>query len=337
MRYRRMGNTDLSLSEIAFGCGGNAGLMTADAKREQCRAVAHAIDLGINYFDNAPDYGDGRAETNLGHALREVGVRPMVGSKVEIRAADLADIAGHIGRSVDQSLSRLGLDYVDVLQIHNGPVPHRPILEGRSYWQLSLEDFFKPNGAIAGLERALDAGKARHAGFICRGNDIDAVRQLLDTGLFRLINVPYTLLNPTAGHIPVAPQVKENLGGVIEEAARRGIGVAVYSPLAGGMLTEECVDSAGPISPTMKRLPLDVSQRLQAMAASLRRVGRLAGHNLPHFAYRFILDNPGVTTVIGGFSKIEQLDELAGVSETASLAPDIMRRLEELWRNDFGV
>jgi len=335
VRYRRMGNTDLSLSEIAFGCGGNAGLMTADAKLEQCRAVAHAIDLGINYFDNAPDYGDGLAEANLGHALRDVGVRPIVGSKVEIRAADLADIAGHIRRSVDQSLSRLGLDYLDILQIHNGPAPHTPILEGRSYWQLSMADFFKPNGAIAGLKQVLDAGKARHVGFICRGNDIGAVRQLLDTGLFRLINVPYTLLNPTAGRFHAAPQVKENLGGVIEEAAKRGVGVAVYSPLAGGMLTEECIDSTGPMSPTMKRLPLDAFRRFQAMAASVRRVSRSAGHDLPRFAYRFILDNPGVTTVIGGFSKLEQLDELSSASEIASLAPDIMRRLEELWRNNF--
>jgi aryl-alcohol dehydrogenase-like predicted oxidoreductase len=337
LRNRRMGNTSLSLSEIAFGCGGNAGLMTTGGRREQCRVVARAIELGINYFDNAPDYGDGLAEANLGHALREVGVRPYVGSKVEIRTEDLADIASHIRRSVDQSLSRLGLDYVDVLQIHNGPVPHIPILEGRSYWQLSIDDFFKPNGAIAGLEQVLDEGKARHLGFICRGNDLGAVRQLLDTGLFRLINVPYTLLNPTASPLPSVPQAKEDLGGVIEEAARRGVGVAVYSPLAGGMLTDECVDGLGLQSPTMQRLSPDVFQRFKANAGSLRRIGRLAGVNLPHFAYRFILDNPGVTTVLGGFSTIEQLNELAWVSEMAPLAPDIVRRLEELWRNDFDV
>src|SRR6185437_2334378 len=140
---------------------------------------------------------------------------------------------------------------------------HTPTLEGRSYWQLSLDDFFKPNGAIAGLEQVLTAGKARHLGFICRGNDVGAVRQLLDTGLFRLINVPYTLLNPTASPLPAEPQVKEDLGGVIDEAARRGIGVAIYSPLAGGALTEECIDGTGPKSPTMQRLPPHVFQRLR--------------------------------------------------------------------------
>ena len=336
MRYRRMGNTDLSLSEIAFGCGGNAGLMTTGSRRQQCRTIARAIELGINYFDNALDYGDGLAEIHLGHVLKEIGVRPIVGSKVEVRAADRGDIAGHIMRSVDDSLSRLGLDYVDVLQIHNGPVLHTPALQGRSYWQLSLEDFFRPNGAIAGLERVLAAGKARYVGFICRGNDIDAVRQLLDANLFRLINVPYTVLNPTAGHSPAGLQVTEDFGRVIDDARLQGVGIAVYSPLAGGVLTEECVDGAGPTSPTTRHLSPEAFRRLQAMATSVRQVGRVAGLSLPHIAYRFILDNPGVTTVLGGFSTIEQLDELASASEIASLAP-ILRRLEDLWRGNFHV
>ena len=337
MRYRRIGDTNLSLSEIAFGCGGNAGLMTTGSEQEQCAVVARAIELGINYFDNAPDYGEGLAEQNLGRVLKELGVRPIVGSKVEVRAEDLGDISGHITRSVDDSLSRLRLDVLDVLQIHNGPVLHTPPLEGLSYWQLSIEDFFRPNGALAGLERVLAAGKVRHVGFICRGNDIDAVLRLLDTGLFRLINVPYTLLNPTAGRSPAGLQVGPDFGGIIEEARRRGVGVAVYSPLAGGVLTEQCVDGIGPPSPTMRRLAPEDLRRLQSMAACVRQVGRLAGLSLPHLAYRFILDNPGVTTVLGGFSTIEQLGELVSVSERASLGADITGSLIDLWRSNFGV
>ena len=336
MRYRRMGNTDLDLSEIAFGCGGNAGLMTTGSRRDQCSTVARAIELGINYFDNAPDYGEGLAETNLGDVLKELRVRPFVGSKVEIRAADRGDIAGHIVRSLNDSLSRLRLDHVDILQIHNGPVLHTPTLEGRSYGQLSVEDFFRPDGAIAGLERVLVAGKARHVGFICRGDDIDAVCQLLDTRLFRLINVPYTLLNPTAGRPAAGLRVTEDLGGVIEEAKRRGVGVAVYSPLAGGALTEDFADRAGPPSPTMRRLPAEDLQYLQGMAARLRNVGRRAGLSVPRFAYRFILDNPGVTTVLGGFSTMEQFDELVTTSELPPIDPDVMSRVEDLWRTNFG-
>ena len=96
MRYRKLGGTGLDLSEIAFGCGGNAGLMVRGTAAEQEHAVGRALELGINYFDNSPDYGDGRAEEALGRALKSLRQRPLVNSKVEIRAADLADIAGHM-------------------------------------------------------------------------------------------------------------------------------------------------------------------------------------------------------------------------------------------------
>jgi aryl-alcohol dehydrogenase-like predicted oxidoreductase len=83
MQYRRIGATDLSISEIGFGCGGNAGLMVRGELPEQIRVIERALALGITYFDNAPDYGNGRAEENLGRALKELGARPVINSKVE--------------------------------------------------------------------------------------------------------------------------------------------------------------------------------------------------------------------------------------------------------------
>jgi Aldo/keto reductase family len=66
VEYRQVGNTELRVSEIGFGCGGNAGLMVRGSPAEQRRVVERAVELGINYFDNAPDYGNGIAEENLG-------------------------------------------------------------------------------------------------------------------------------------------------------------------------------------------------------------------------------------------------------------------------------
>jgi Predicted oxidoreductases (related to aryl-alcohol dehydrogenases) len=97
------------------------------------RAVSRAIELGINYFDESPDYGDGVSETNLGRVIRELGIRPIINTKVEIRAENLDDIAGHVERSVDASLKRLGVDWVDIVQIHNGPVASKPELPGKAY------------------------------------------------------------------------------------------------------------------------------------------------------------------------------------------------------------
>ena len=70
MRTRKAGTSDLMVSEIAFGCGGNAGLMVRGSTAEQLPIVDRALELGVNYFDNAPDYGNGVAETNLGIVLK---------------------------------------------------------------------------------------------------------------------------------------------------------------------------------------------------------------------------------------------------------------------------
>ena len=109
MHYRRIPKTSLSLSEIGFGCGGDAGLMVRGSTSEQTRTIARALDLGINYFDNAPDYGDGAAEDNLVRVLGALRQRPVINSRVEIRRENLDDIAGHL--AADQH-SLIDLDYL---------------------------------------------------------------------------------------------------------------------------------------------------------------------------------------------------------------------------------
>ena len=334
MRTRRVPGTELELSEIGFGCGGNAGLMVRGEAAEQARVVARACELGISYFDTAPDYGDGRAEANLGRALRETGMRPLLNSKVEIRREDLDDIAGRVVRSAEGSLRRLGVERLDVLQIHNGPVAAPPEMAGDSYAVLWVEYFLRPGGAMDGLRRLLEAGKIRHAGFICRGEDATEVARLLDIGLFNLINVPFTLLNPTAGMArPEGLQVERDYGNAIGLASQAGCGAAVYSPLAGGFLTD-----AGTARHPLAR-PVDAdSPRARGMAERAARCRFLAeglGLSLAQAAYRFVLMHPGVTTVLGGFTTLEQLEEVAAVPEAPPIPPELLVRLTALWGSNF--
>jgi L-glyceraldehyde 3-phosphate reductase len=337
VRTRKVGTSDLVVSEIAFGCGGNAGLMVRGTLAEQLPIVACALELGVNYFDNAPDYGDGTAETNLGVALKTLGARPILNTKVEIRAENLDDVAGHVVRSAEASLRRLGVDHVDVFQIHNGPSRVDPKLEGRKYTQLSLDHFLQAGGALDGLERLKKAGKIRYAGFICRGNDGDEVRQLLDTGVFQLINAPYTLFNPTAGRAkPNGLTIKNDYGDVISAAHARGAAAAVYSPLASGFLTDDSV--AGIQRHDLARaydLETPASLRLRQMARSLTFLSRENGCTLAQAAFRFVLMHEGVATALGGFSTKEQLEEIAAVSGSPPFLPDQMARLEALWCADF--
>ena len=336
MEYRQVGNTELRVSEIGFGCGGNAGLMVRGSLEEQRRVVTRAIELGINYFDNAPDYGNGIAEENLGRALKELKLRPVITSKVEVRQADLGDIAGHVVRSTEGSLQRLGVDCLDILQIHNGPAPSPPRLEGRAYTQLWIEDYLRPGGALDGLQRVLRDGQARYLGFICRGNDGYQVRQLIDTGLFRMINVPYTLLNPTAGMArPRGLEVDRDFGAVITYAYAHGVGAAIYSPLAGGFLTDHIV-TGGDRHPLAgaRDTASEAYRRHVEMARALSFLIREETHTLTQAALRFILMHQGVTVILGGFSALEHLEEIVPVSGAGPLAPELMARVEMVWRTN---
>jgi aryl-alcohol dehydrogenase-like predicted oxidoreductase len=224
------------------------------------------------------------------------------------------------------------------LQIHNGPAPSPPKLEGRSYTQLWIEDYLRPSGALEGLHRVVRDGKTRYLGFICRGNDAYQVRQLVDTHMFQMINVPYTLLNPTAGMAkPPGLEVDRDFGGVIDYAYTHGVGTAIYSPLAGGFLTDHVV-SGGARHPLAG--PRDSSseayQRNLEMARTLSFLRREGTHTLTQAAIRFILMHKGVTAVLGGFSAMSHLEEIVQVSGAEPLAAELMARVEMIWRANFG-
>ena len=343
MNYREVGNTGVRVSDIGFGCGDNAGLMVKGTPEQQREAIQKALDLGINYFDQAPDYGDGVSETNLGRVLKELGARPYITTKVEVWVDNLGDIAGHIVHSVDQSLERLGVEYVDFLQLHNGPVMERPELPGRSYTHLWVEDYLRPGGALDGMQRVQTSGKARFIGFITRGNDEPAVRQLIDTGDFSLINASVNLLNPSAAMKPYGMNIDHDWGGILGYAATHGVGVGIYSPLAGGFLNENAVSGGTPHpvaggrrSPSAMETGLRQAKGVSFLSRQLNPDSQKDEHLLAEAAMRFVLFLEGVTTVLGGFSDVDQVEEIAACSGKGPLSEENMARLETVWRANFG-
>ena len=119
MEYRPLGESEIDLSEVGFGCGDNAGLMMSGTAEERSAAIARALELGINYFDTAAHYGDTLSETNLGLALHDLKARPIIATKVRLLESELADIPGAITRSLEGSLSRLQVAGVDILYLHH--------------------------------------------------------------------------------------------------------------------------------------------------------------------------------------------------------------------------
>ena len=104
MDYRQLGRTGLRVSALGFGCGDVGGLIVRGTPAERERAVARAVELGINYFDTAAAYGNGRSEENLGEVLRRLRPDVYVGTKFRLEPSDLSDVAGGVARSLEASL-----------------------------------------------------------------------------------------------------------------------------------------------------------------------------------------------------------------------------------------
>src|SRR5574341_1739409 len=106
MRYRTIGKTGVKVSEIGFGCGNNAVLMVKASHEDQVKAVRHALDLGINFFDTAYAYGLGKSEENLGRILNELGANPVISTKIRLEADAVGDIKTATVRAVEAGLAR---------------------------------------------------------------------------------------------------------------------------------------------------------------------------------------------------------------------------------------
>src|SRR6202140_606962 len=120
MEIRVFGRTGMQLSVLGFGCGAVGGLMVRGDPLDQERTIARAIDVGVNYFDTAVQYGNGESEKNLGRVLKVLKpANALVGTKVRLPAADFSRIGEAVARSLEGSLARLGMERVDIFHLHN--------------------------------------------------------------------------------------------------------------------------------------------------------------------------------------------------------------------------
>lgn len=330
MQYRTLGKTGVRVSEIGFGCGNNAVLMVQATYEEQVKAIRHALDLGINYFDTAFAYGLGKSEENLGRILNELGAQALVSTKIRLEADALTDVKDATLRAVEAALKRLKRDRVDVIQLHT-----RVTLERGASKRFSLtpRDVLGAKGVVEGFKMMRDRGKVGYFGFSGLG-DARALHELVDSGEFNAFQAYYNLLNPSAGQ-PVPQDFSAlDYGLIIDRAAAKGMGVAVIRVLAAGALTSDASAGGGssrePLSPGSD-YSLD-AQRAEKVKAALG----VDGKSLTQAAIRFGLMKPEVSTVLVGFSNTAHIDEAVACSGAGGLSKDRMTKLVELWKTDFG-
>jgi len=330
MQYRMVGQTNLRVSDIGFGCGNNAVLMVRAGYEEQLQAVKRALDLGINYFDTAFAYGRGRSEENLGRILSELGAPAVVSTKIRLEPEDAADIKAATIRAVEVGLERLQMERVDLIQLHNRIAAERTT---GKHFSLTPRDIVGNEGVLDGFKEMKRRGRVRYFGFSGLG-DVEALHEVVASGQFHSFQVYYNMLNPSAGHAVLPSFTALNYGRIIDQAARKGMGASVIRVLASGALTAKPPSQEGksprPMSPGSDYF-LDLKR---AEKVKLSTGGNVI--SLAQAAIRFALMKAEISTVLVGFSNMSHIEEAAACSDAGGLPPEAMTRLRELWDSDFG-
>ncbi len=322
MERRRLGRSGLEVSTLGFGGGNVGGLMVRGTPAEQERAVARAVELGINYIDTAPLYGDGESERSLGRVLKILRPNVILGTKVRLQLDERGRVAEAIAASLEASLTRLQLEHVDLLQLHNLISANSTGFDAG----LVLERVVP---AFEGLRRQ---GKIRFFGITALG-DTAALHRVLDAGVVDTAQVCYNLLNPSAGTTLPPGFPAHDFGRLLEHARAAAVGCIGIRVLAGGALsgTEArhavAVPSVDPIA-SGPNYSADVRQatRLEALV----REGHVG--SLIEGTIRFAISHDAMSTVLVGYSSIEHLEYAAACVNKGPLSRAALDRLSALWQ-----
>jgi L-glyceraldehyde 3-phosphate reductase len=329
MPYRRCGRSGIALPAVSLGFWHNFG---DDRTIDSMRAIMRrAFDLGITHFDLANNYGPpaGSAETNVGRILQKDFGRHrdelIISSKAgwDMWPGPYGDLGSrkYILASLDQSLARLGVDYVDVFY-HHRPDPHTPIEE-----------------SMGALHTAVQQGKALYAGISSYSprRTLEAARILRDLGTPLFIHQPsYSMLNRW---------IEE---GLLDALHAVGAGCITFSPLAQGLLTDRYLNGV----PTDSRAAQDKSlfpsmlseQNIERVRA-LNYIALRRGQSLAQMAVAWTLRDPRVTTTLVGASSAAQLTETAKAvanlefseSELAEIDQHALEGGLDLWREQSQI
>jgi aryl-alcohol dehydrogenase-like predicted oxidoreductase len=296
--YRRCGRSGIRLPEVSLGLWQNFG----DGKpiEDQRAILRRAFDLGVTHFDLANNYGPpyGSAEINFGRIMRE-DLRPYRDELIISTKAGYDMWPGPYGEfgsrkyllaSLDQSLGRMGLDYVDIFYSHRFD-PDTPLEE-----------------TMGALDSAVRSGKALYAGI----SSYSAERTAEAASILRRLGTPLLIHQPSYSMLNRWIE-----GGLLDVLEREGIGCIAFSPLAQGVLTGKYLGGV----PSGSRASLDgslstdqLSEPILAHVRALAGIAEARGQSLAQLALSWALRDPRVTSVLIGASSVAQLEENLGAA-----------------------
>ncbi len=321
MTYHRCGTSGLQLPAVSLGLWHNFG---SDASMENMKAMCHtAFDLGILHFDLANNYGPvpGAAETNFGKILKDsLGVyrdEMIISTKAGyyMWPGPYGDFGSkkYLVASLDQSLRRMGLDYVDIFY-HHRPDPNT-----------SLEE------TVYALDGFVKQGKALYIGI----SNYNKEQTEQAVALFRKLGTPFVINQ--IRYSMFNRQIEEN--GLKAYAAQDGIGLIAFSPLAQGLLTDRYLQGI----PSDCRIRTDgrflqetaINESYLAKVTRLNALANERGQTLAQMALSWVLRDGDVTSVLIGASKPEQIVDNAAIVHAPAFSAEELRLIEDIIKSDL--
>ncbi|WP_426817742.1 L-glyceraldehyde 3-phosphate reductase [Winslowiella sp. 2C04] len=315
MEYRRCGRSGLKLPAISLGLWHNFGDNTL--LENSRNLLRHAFDRGITHFDLANNYGPppGSAEENFGRILRE-DFRPFRDELIISSKAGYTMWDGPYGdwgsrkylvTSLDQSLKRMGLEYVDIFY-HHRPDPETPLEE-----------------TMGALDHLVRQGKALYAAI--SNYPADLAQQAI--AILRDLGTPCLIHQPKYSMFERAPE--DALLDVLEQG---GVGSIAFSPLAGGMLTDRYLQGVPQDSRAASGSRFLSSEQLtEEKMAKVRQLNQLAterGQKLSQMALAWVLRGDRVTSVLIGASKTSQIDDAVGMLANRHFSAQQLEQIEAI-------
>jgi len=315
MIYRRSGRSGVDLPAISLGLWHNFGSVDPfDVARSM---VLHAFDLGITHFDLANNYGPapGSAEMTFGRILRE----DLLGHRDEMIISTKAGYrmwAGPYGdggsrkyllASLDQSLRRMGLEYVDLFYSHR-PDPTTPVEE-----------------TMLALDQAVRQGKALYVGI----SNYDPTQTQSAAAVLRSLRTPFVIHQP---RYSLFDRRIEN--GLLDVLADLGLGCIVFSPLAQGLLTDRYVRDIPPDSRAGKPhgflKPESITAARRAQIVKLNAIATARGQSLAQLAIAWVLRHPTVTSALIGASRVSQIDDSIAALDRLTFSDAELREIDQV-------
>jgi len=330
MRYRRFGRTGLKVSELVFGGGWVGGVLIHQDDATKLKILRRAIDAGINWIDTATKYGDGKSEEALGWLLPELDQRPCVSTKVMLDTANLDDIAGQVERSAHDSLSRLKLDSVELLQLHN-PLGTQAVDPSASGNAITVDHVLSKNGVADALERIRDQGLTKFIGFTALGDTASCCR-VIDSGRFDSAQIYYNMLNPSASRAMPAGWVGQDFGNLIAACKRHDMATMIIRVFAAGVLAS---DERHGREVVITR-DADLSTEARRAAAVFEALGDQYGSRA-QTALRFVLSNPDISCAVFGLAEMSHLREALSAADMGALPQPALKALERVYAANFGL